>query len=953
MPAIPLVVAFSIGTGLAASIGTALLGTVVAASAITPAVATAVGAGVLSGGMAAFSGGSVSDVLKTAVIGGVTEGVGAWVGAEIAETVSAAASAGGESSIASTMGVTAKTLGNIAGQTVGGGISSALTAAVYGKDPVNALIKGGLTAGLSSGVMEAVNWGTSKIEGFGELPDAVQRATKAALAAGVLGKDPEKAALSAFLASTTKYIGGQLKDFGDDLIKSYNTAQDQSKALEDNFARQNVIVDEYNKLSTSLNSDYQKMETLREDANDAIKKFEDFGYDTARGHVQIYNRSLRWAAEEKVNIANDFIAEYDKKFTEGKATLDSLSTELDDLKAKLPDQAKAFTDSKVALEDTAKQFQTQEAKNADTLANTVKNLEAASTQVKNDLGIDLGEDQIKQFVESGNVNTAAQAFIDTTNQDSQDLGFENYKDQTAAAENGFTKDEASQWGEYKDTSGVVAGITPGAGTTGTGGQTDIANLFEPTQAAADQTNTDQNAPKTGVSTDQQVALGKPFQYSAEELYQDTLPQDLAMAMSQRTPDVSETPPLDLKTAQLDQTLPEKPDQIQQLLDSFRQQTAPSERIQTAAFTMPGTMSDVGGGDIGLRTLISQQQGGTNAESGTLGLGSIADRNLASAPSGPDLNAVTPGTATYSALTGTDPTKTITSSVLGEDKGDVRGGIESSALYSGAKNELAPSDLLSSKYLSENPDEKKALEDVGVTGGDAAKTATPTPSGTFVNPLSIDRAVLPVSSEASQTQIALKGNKMGEDDINTNNTDNNDNNDTYLDNYNKYGLQVPPGAEPETSSSNVPDYGEGWVRNLNDNSQELQTENGKVIYYDDGRVVTLSNDGRYTLYGADGRVIDYSNINDPKARVRTFMPGANGVPSWTYENGTSYPGATPPTPGLGTRIAQSITNQLTKDPLKFLTAAGGALAGAASKPKGIQPRGLQSDRKSTRLNSSHT
>ena len=334
-----------------------------------------------------------------------------------------------------------------------------------------------------------------------------------------------------------------------------------------------------------------------------------------------------------------------------------------------------------------------------------------------------GEDQIKKFVKSGNVGTAAQAYIDTTNKGSQDLGFENYKDQTAAAENDFTKDEASQWNQYKDTSGVVAGIAPGVETAGLGGQTDIANLFEPTQAAADQTNTDQNAPKTGVSTDQQVALGKPFQYSAEELYQDTLPQDLAMAMSQRTPDVSEAPPLDLKTAQLDQTLPEEPDQIQQLLDSFRQQTAPSEGVQTAAYTMPGTVSDVGGGDIGVRSLISQQKGGTSAESDTLGLESIADRNLASAPSSTDLSAVTPGTATYSALTGADPTKTITSSVLGEDKGDIHGGIESPAVYRGSPDEFVLSDLLSSKYLSEKPDEKKALEDVGVIGGDATKTAT--------------------------------------------------------------------------------------------------------------------------------------------------------------------------------------------------------------------------------------
>ena len=223
MPAAPIIVAAAVGSGVAATIGAAVVGTVVAGT-VSTAVATAVGAGIISGGVTALSGGKVSDVLKSAVIGGVTAGIGASVGGSIAASVSEAASAAGYTSIA-------QTLGTIAGQTVGGGVSSALTAAAYGKDPVNALIKGGLTAGLSSGVMQAVNLGTSKIEGFDQLPDSVQRATKSALAAGALGKDPQQAALNSFLTSTSKYIGGQLKDYSADLKKSYDTAQSQGKEI--------------------------------------------------------------------------------------------------------------------------------------------------------------------------------------------------------------------------------------------------------------------------------------------------------------------------------------------------------------------------------------------------------------------------------------------------------------------------------------------------------------------------------------------------------------------------------------------------------------------------------------------------------------------------------------------------------------------------------------------------
>lgn len=965
MPAAPIIIVAAVGSGAAAALGTAVVGAVVAGT-VSTAAATAVGAGLIAGGITAVQGGSVSQVLKSAVIGGITSGIGAAVGGSVASAVSQSAAAAGYTTIAST-------LGTIAGQTVGGGVASALGAAAYGQDPVKALIKGGLTAGLSAGVMEAVNFGTSKIEGFDKMPDAVQRATKSALAAGALGQDPEKAALNSFLSSGSRYLGSQLKDYGNELKTSYDAAQAKGTAIENNVSRQQTIVSEYTTLADSLNADYDRVQTLRKAANDAIAAFENGGK----------TQELADVANAKVKEANDFIAQYDAKFTENKPKLDTLTAELDTLKTTLPTLEKDFTDSKVALEDTTRLFQEQEAKNAETLANTVKNLEVASTTVKNDLGIDLGEDQIKSFVESGDVLGSAQAYVNTTNQASQELGFENYKDQTAAAENDFTPEEAAQWNTFKDTSGVVAGIAPGVDTVGLGGQTDIANVFEPAPVAeaepaapVDQTQVAQEDFATPTAPlGQETPSGvqtQPFAYTADQLYEDVAsgfePIDLASYISEPTqvaPPVMEEPTqvADFQTdtlADILGTTPTEPTQVAEaappvdqadtftrLLGETSPQTfAPSEGIQLAAYSPTGTMSDVGYGDIGLRSLIERSRPQDTLSQDVGGAGSITERGLAPTDSATNLTAVTPGSATYSALTGTDPTKTITSDILGEGKDDVRGGIQSSALYSGEESELAPSDLITGKYFSEKPEEKQALEEVGLTGTDATQTqpstllASATPATSFpVTDLlpSITSTTLPTSSEAPQTARSLKGTTM-EDDYDFEEAWNQALTDyTRLPEEYTAPLQEPPGAEP-SPSYNPPDYGEGFIRNLTDESQEFQTENGKVIYYDDGRVATIGNDGRYVMYMPDGSVVDYSNINDPKARVQTFAPGAGGKPSYTYEGGKTYQG-TPPS--IFDRMAQGITKQFEKDPLRFLTAAGGALAGATSKRTGVQPRGLQS------------
>jgi len=80
MPAaVPLLVGASVATGTAAAVGTAIAG-----AAISSAVATGIGAAVIGGATALATGSEPKDALKTAVIGGLTAGVGSTLGSAAA-----------------------------------------------------------------------------------------------------------------------------------------------------------------------------------------------------------------------------------------------------------------------------------------------------------------------------------------------------------------------------------------------------------------------------------------------------------------------------------------------------------------------------------------------------------------------------------------------------------------------------------------------------------------------------------------------------------------------------------------------------------------------------------------------------------------------------------------------------------------------------------------------------
>lgn len=110
-------------------------------------------------------------------------------------------------------------------------------------------------------------------------------------------------------------------------------------------------------------------------------------------------------------------------------------------------------------------------------------------------------------------------------------------------------------------------------------------------------------------------------------------------------------------------------------------------------------------------------------------------------------------------------------------------------------------------------------------------------------------------------------------------------DIGLSDYGNFENLLTPGGVDESGGGSPADYGEGWVRNLTDGSQEYATDNGTVKYYDDGRVETLGNDGRYVNY-TDGNVVDYSNINDPKAKTETWNKDGRYV-NYTDGNVVDY------------------------------------------------------------------
>jgi hypothetical protein len=393
----------AVETGVAAVIGSAIVGAVTTAT-VSTAVATAIGSGVISAGLSVAQGASVSQALKSAVVGGVTSYIGASIAGEVTKSVATAATEAGYTSIAAN-------IGKVAGAMAGGGTQAALGSVITGKgDPLQMLIKGGLTAGLTSGVMQSVNEVTSKIPGFSDLAKdygaagaATQRAVNAGLAAGVLGKDTDKAVVNSVLSSMLgvgkDYLKEGLKDVSSTLQTAYNNATKTGEALESNIKRQDEIVKDYN-------SSAEAIEAKRAAIQANLDKYNELkaGYDRGEVAVEEVNRYA--------NLVNDAIPGYDAERATVETKLATLSTELDGLKTQLPTLEQTLVQQKTALDTSVADFQKQEEANAQLVAKAFNDTVAAKTEVEQALGTTLNQEQLDALVKTGDVAAAAQDYID-------------------------------------------------------------------------------------------------------------------------------------------------------------------------------------------------------------------------------------------------------------------------------------------------------------------------------------------------------------------------------------------------------------------------------------------------------------------------------------------------------------------------------------------------------------
>lgn len=439
----------------AATIGAAVVSAVGVTGLSATAVA-AIGAGTIAAGSTALRGGSVSDILKSAVLGGVTSYVGGSIGKELSSVVRAEAIMSGNMSFD-----VANVVGKVAGAATAGGVSSSIQALASGKDPIDALIKGGLTAGLSAGVSQGVNLITSEIPGFNDLGknyggvgEAAQRAITAGLTSGVLGKDVGDAVLNSVVGSVSRAGGDLVKDLTSDLRTAYTDASSTGSALDENYTKQKQIFDTYDATAAEVETKRQEIKDNVDKYLDAKDTYENPKYlsgteadgstvyykNVYGGTVNVrgsynddgtYNEPYSYKAADNVvtgtevidhgvhvvdmikyaTLVNDAMPGYEKQVADAEKKIAVLSTELGGLKESAAPLEKTLTDQKAVLDTQVKEFLSQEEINAQNIAKAVAEAEAARTRIEAATGTTLTQEQLDAIVNTGNVNTAADDFI--------------------------------------------------------------------------------------------------------------------------------------------------------------------------------------------------------------------------------------------------------------------------------------------------------------------------------------------------------------------------------------------------------------------------------------------------------------------------------------------------------------------------------------------------------------
>lgn len=421
----------------AAEIGTAIA-SFVGVTAVSATAATAIGAATIGATFSALKGDKPEDILKNAILGGVTSYVGGTIGQNISQTVSKSVATNLISSGVSQ--TTANAMSQVIATATSGAISSGTSALLQGKNPIDAMLKGGLTAGLSSSINLAVDKFTGGIPGFDSLSSsesgaAFARATKSVIAASLLGNDPSKALQSSLIDSFLQVAGPSIKETISDAGTALKNAASKVTSLQDSInsaiTKQQTIAEDYNDLIDPLQDEQDAAQAAIDKYNKDKYKYDNFtsvytrktkttqvknvgrgsggGYRTVTSTYyvdpetgkEVTKASLVPAINKDAAAANAAIDSFNKSYAAAKPQIDSLN---ENFKAAQSDYetltAQLKNDVQPSFDEAVKSFNEVETANTELIANKLQNFQAANDKYKELYGKDASPEELSKIIKS-------------------------------------------------------------------------------------------------------------------------------------------------------------------------------------------------------------------------------------------------------------------------------------------------------------------------------------------------------------------------------------------------------------------------------------------------------------------------------------------------------------------------------------------------------------------------
>ena len=415
------IAAVEVGVAVAALIGVGTVSTV---------AATAIGAATIGAVFSAVKGDKPEDIFKNAVLGGITSYVGGTIGQQVSQTVSTSVA---QNLITSGVSqTTANAMSTVLGKAASAALTGGTSALLQGRNPIEAMLKSGLTATLSGGVGLAVDKITGGIPGFSDLSStssgaALSRATNSAIAASILGNNAGQSFSSSLIDSFVKTVGPDikngLKDAGAALKDSASKVFSAQDEINNNVIRQQSISKDYETNISPLQKEQNAAQTAIDEFNNYKNKYDNYDtiYHANNIHLSddVWNKYARpvWvdnqgnrvpdkgyflgSANAAAETANNLIEKFNANYEIAKPTLDKLNADFTSTK-EIYDTLKSGLDNtyQPTLDNALNNFNKTEYENTALISEKLQNYKAATDKYKELYGQDPTPEDMALFIKS-------------------------------------------------------------------------------------------------------------------------------------------------------------------------------------------------------------------------------------------------------------------------------------------------------------------------------------------------------------------------------------------------------------------------------------------------------------------------------------------------------------------------------------------------------------------------